>query len=169
MPLLAAAAGQPYWTDPTFWVGVALAVLLAAALWMGVPAMLAKTLDDRAAAIKSELDEAKRLKEEAQKLLEDYKGKHAEAENEAKAILDAAKREAEALAAETRKSLKETLERRTKLAEEKIARAEAQAIGEVRAAAVDAAIAAAEKLVGEKAQGAALIDQSIKDLGSRLN
>jgi F-type H+-transporting ATPase subunit b len=137
-----------------------------------VPNLLAKALDDRADAIRAELDEARRLREEAASLLADYQKKHRNAGTEAEAILDQAKREAEAFAATTRRSLTEMAERRTKQAEDKIARAETQAIDDVRAAAVDMAIAAAEKILREKAAGpagATLIDQGIRDLKGRLN
>ena len=167
-----AVAGEPFWMNPTFWVGVAFAILLAIMVRAKVPATIGKALDDRAAAIKSELDEAKRLREEAQKLLADYQKKYADAEKEAQAIVDNARREAEALAAETRKSLKEGLERRTKMAEDKIARAEAQAVAEVRGTAVDLAVAAAERMLAEKMAGqggSGMIDKSISELKSRLN
>src|SRR5262245_57557421 len=133
-----------------FWVAVAFVVFLAILVYYKVPALLAKTLDDRAEAIRKELDEARRLREEAQQLLEDYQRKHRNVGQETDAIVDVARREAEALAHETRVTLKETLERRTKLAEEKIARAEAQAVDEVRASAIDAAVAAAEKILRER-------------------
>ena len=112
------------------------------------------------------------MREEAQQLLADYKKKSLEAEDEAKAIVDQAKREAEALAAEARRNLAESLERRTKAAEDKIARAEAQAIGEVRSAAVAAAISAAENILKTKVAGstaASLVDESIRNLKGRLN
>jgi F-type H+-transporting ATPase subunit b len=155
-----------------FWVAIAFLVFLAILLYYKVPGLIAKALDSRADAIRRELDEARRLREEAQKLLADYQGKHRNVAAEAEAIIDLARREAESLAHETRASLKDTLERRTRLAEEKIARAEAQALDEVRASAIDAAVAAAEKILREKtagAGGAALIDQSIRDLKGRLN
>ena len=155
-----------------FWVGVAFFVFLVILVYYKVPGMIAKALDERADAIRRELDEARRLREEAQKLLADYQAKHLNVGAEADAIVDLARREAEALAHETRASLKDTLERRTKLAEEKIARAEAQALDEVRASAIDAAVAAAERLLREKASGAAgaqLVDQSIRDLKGRMN
>lgn len=167
-----AAGSGPLWTDPTFWVAIALAIFIALALRAKVPAMLTKALDDRADGIRKELAEARRLKEEAQKLLADYQAKHREAETEARAIIDNAKREAETLAAETRRALTESIERRTRLAEDKIARAEAQAVGEVRATAVDVAIAAAERMLADKsggAGGAQLIEQSLRDLKGRLN
>jgi F-type H+-transporting ATPase subunit b len=171
MTLIAGGAG-PLWTDPTFWVAVSLAILVGYALKARVPSMMTKSLDERADAIRKELAEANRLKQQAAQLLEDYKKKQTEAETEAKAIIDNARREADTLAAETRRTLKESVERRTRIAEEKIARAEAQAVGEVRAAAVDAAISAAERLLADRSagsQGAALIEQSLRDLKGRLN
>jgi F-type H+-transporting ATPase subunit b len=158
--------------EAEFWVAVAFVAFVLILLYFKVPGMLAKALDDRAAGIRKELDEARRLREEAQSLLADYQKKHRNAGQEAEAIVEQARREAEAFASETRKSLAEMVERRRKQAEEKIARAEAQAVEDVRAAAVDMAIAAAEKILREKAAGAggsALIDESIKTLKTRLN
>lgn len=155
-----------------FWVLVSFVVFGLIVVYYKVPAMITKLLDERAEAIRKEIDEARRLREDAQKLLADYQQKHRSAGQEADAIVEEARREAEAFAQETRAGLKDTLERRTRLAEDKIARAEAQAVDEVRAAAVELAIAAAEKILREKsagAGGAALIDQGIRDLKGRLN
>ena len=155
-----------------FWVAVAFVAFLAILLYYKVPKLIAKSLDDRAEAIRKELDEARRLREAAQTLLADYQKKHRSVGQEAEAILALARREADTFAQETRVSLKETLERRTRLAEDKIARAEAQAVDEVRASAIDVALAAAEKILREKmtgSGGAALVDQSIRDLKGRLN
>jgi F-type H+-transporting ATPase subunit b len=170
--IVLAVAGEPFWMNPTFWVGVAFAILIGLMLKAKVPSMITSALDERSAGIKKDIEEARRLREESEKLLADYKKKHAEAENEAKAIIDNAKREAEALAVETRKNLTESIQRRTKMAEDKIARAEAQAIAEVRGTAVDVATGAAERLLAEKMAGqggASLLDQSIRDLKTRLN
>ncbi len=169
--LVMLAAGSIFGT-PDFWVAVAFVGFLALLVYYKVPGMITKALDDRADAIRLELDEARRLREEAQQLLADYQRKSREAEQEAASIVAQAKREAEALASETRKGLAETLERRTKLAEEKIARAEAQALGEVRSAAVDSAISAAERILKGKVTAdvdARLVDQSIGDLTGKLN
>jgi F-type H+-transporting ATPase subunit b len=165
------AANAPFWDNPVFWVGVSFAILIAFALKQGVVGALNKALDDRAAGIRSEIAEARRLREEAQALLDDSKRKHAAANDEAAAIVATATQEAEALATETRRQLKESVERRTKVAEEKIARAEAQAIAEVRSTSVELAVAAAEHLIAGKAgaSGASLIDQGIRDLKGRLN
>jgi F-type H+-transporting ATPase subunit b len=148
-----------------FWVGISFVAFLLILAYYKVPALIAKALDDRAAAIRKELDEARRLREEAQALLADYQKKHRNAGQEAEAIVEQARHEAQLYAQETRNALAETLERRTRQAEEKIARAEAQALDDVRAAAVDMAIAAAEKVLRENAAGAAgaaLIDDTIR-------
>ena len=158
--------------NPTFWVAVAFIGFFALLAYLKVPAAIGKMLDDRADAIRKELDQARRLREEAQDLLADYQLKQRQAEEEAKAIIEQAKREADALKSESEKALKESLERRSRLAEEKIARAEAQAVAEVRAAAVELATAAAEKVLQQRASGAtgqSLIDQSIRDLKGKLN
>ena len=89
-----------------FWVAVAFVVFLAILVYYKVPALIAKALDDRAEAIRKELDEARRLREEAQNLLADYQKKHRNVGQEAEAIVEQARREAEALAQETRASLK---------------------------------------------------------------
>jgi F-type H+-transporting ATPase subunit b len=158
--------------NPEFWVMIAFFCFMGLLAYMGVPKLMMKSLDDRADQIRRELDEARRLREEAQQLLADYQKKARDAETEAKSIIDQARVEAEAMAQETRKSLIESLERRTKQAEDKIARAEAQAVGEVRAAAVDTAIAAAERILKTKVAGptgATMIDQGIRDLKGKLN
>jgi F-type H+-transporting ATPase subunit b len=157
---------------PEFWVLVAFVLFMGLLAYYKVFGAIGKALDDRAEAIKRELDEARRLREEAQNLLADYKRKSLEAEEEAKDIIEQAKREAEALAAETRKTLADQIERRSRMAEDKIARAEAQALGEVRATAVDAAMAAAERILKQRLDGpagGALIEKSIADVKKRLN
>ena len=155
-----------------FWVAVAFVAFVLVLLYYRVPRLISKALDERAEAIRKELDEARRLREEAQALLADYQKKHRNVGQEADVIVETARREAEALANETRASMTESLERRTRMAEEKIERAEAQALDEVRASAIDVAVAAAEKVLRETmAAGgsASLVDQSIRDLRGRLN
>ncbi len=158
--------------DPLFWVALSFVVFVAVVIYYRVPALVTKSLDDRADAIRRELDEARKLREEAQALLADYQRKAREAENEAKSIIEQAKREAEALASDTRKTLVESLERRSKIAEEKIARAETQALSEVRSTAVETAIAAAHEILKARAGGAtgeSLVASSISDLRGKLN
>jgi F-type H+-transporting ATPase subunit b len=155
-----------------FWVAVAFVVFLLILVYLKVPKLITKALDDRADAIRRELDEARRLREEAQNLLADYQKKHRNVGQEAGTILELAREEAQSFAQETRAGLKDLLERRTRQAEDKIARAEAQAVDEVRAAAIELAVAAAEKILREKASGAggaSLVDQSIRELKGRLN
>jgi len=92
-----------------FWVGIAFVVFVLILLYYKVPGLIAKSLDDRADAIRKELDEARRLREEAQNLLTDYQKRHRNVGQEADAILDLARREAEAFAREARVALKDTL------------------------------------------------------------
>jgi F-type H+-transporting ATPase subunit b len=158
--------------DPVFWVMIAFIGFVALLIYYGVPGAVGKALDDRATAIRADLDEARRLRDEAHALLADYQRRIREAEDETKTILEQAKREGEALAAETRKNLQESVERRTKLAEEKIERAEAQALSDVRTAAVESAIAVAEKILKSRVAGATantLIENGIRDLDGKLN
>jgi F-type H+-transporting ATPase subunit b len=158
--------------SPDFWVAASFVIFIGILIKMGVPSLITKALDDRADAVRKELDQARRLREEAQDLLADYQRKQRAADEEAKAIIELARREAETMKAESAKSLKEQLERRTRLAEDKIARAEAQAVSEVRAAAVDVAMSAAERLIGDKLKadgGADLVNRSIRDLKGKLN
>lgn len=168
MALLAAN----FLSEPEFWVAVAFFGFVGLILYYQVPGMIAKTLDERADGIRRELDEARKLREDAQALLADYQTRAKKAEDEAKGIIEQAKRDAEAFAADSRKALKETLERRTRLAEEKIGRAEAQALGEVRSAAVDAAVGAAERILRSKIStdvDAGLVAQGITELRGKLN
>ena len=158
--------------EPETWVAVAFFLFIGLGIYLKVPAMLAKMLDERADKIGKELAEAKKLREEAQALLAEYQKKRAEAEKDAANIVAQAKIEAESYSVETRKKLAETIERRTKQAAQKIAQAEAAAIKEVRTTATETAIAAASKLVGEAVQGTKgtkLIDESIAAVKGRLN
>ncbi len=158
--------------EPEFWVAVSFFVFLAVALYLGAHKKIASALDARAAVISKELDEAKRLRQEAEKVLADYRRKAGNATREAEAIINLANKEAEILAAETRRSIKEHFERRMRLAEDKIARAEADALREVRAAAADAAVAAAQAVIAAKLTPEAadkLVKQGIDGLKGKLN
>jgi F-type H+-transporting ATPase subunit b len=158
--------------EPEFWVAVSFFIFVGVVLYLGVHKKIASALDARAAAIAKELDDAKRLREEAEKVLADYRRKQGDAVSEAQGIIDLAAKEAEILAAETRRSMKEHFERRMKLAEDKIARAEAEALREVRSAAADAAVAAAQMVIAEKltpAEADKLVKQGIDALKGKLN
>ena len=136
--------------EPEVWVAVGFIIMIGILVWKGAPAMIAKMLDDRADAISKELQEAQRLRSEAEALLAQYKLKFAEAEKEAATIVTEAKGEAERFAAESRTQLTAQIERRAKQAQEKIAQAEAAAMAEIRALAADAAAAAAERLIAAR-------------------
>lgn len=155
-----------------FWVAISFFIFLAIVFYYKVPAMLTKALDKRADDISKELDEARRLREEAEALLASYQRRQAEAMQEADAIIAQAKVEAESLAEETRVAMEAQVVRRQQLAEDKIHLAEAQAITEVRAAAADIAINAARAVIGEKvdaSRDAAIVEKSISELASKLH
>jgi F-type H+-transporting ATPase subunit b len=161
-----------FFAQPETWVLVSFLLFIALLMYFKVPGMVTKALDDRAAAIAKELEEAQKLREEAQAILADYQRRQRDAEKEAEGIVTQAMHEAERFAEEAQAKLQDSLERRTRMAEEKIGQAEAQALKDVRAAAADLAIAAAEKLISSEVSGKkadALISQSIKDVQSKLN
>jgi F-type H+-transporting ATPase subunit b len=158
--------------DPEFWVLLAFVIFIGVLVKFGVPKLALSALDERGARIKQALDEAQRLRSEAQAVLVQYQQKRAEAEKEAQAIIVSARVEAERLASEAKGKVEEFVARRTKMAESKIAQAEAQALADVRAAAADAAVAAAEKILTETTKGKVgddLIAQGIRDLKAKLN
>ena len=157
---------------PEFWVLASFVLFIGLLVYLRIPGKVAAMLDERAARIARELDEARKLREEAQRLLAEYERKRRHAEKEAEAIVVQAREEAEAFAAETRDKLTETIERRGRMAEEKIAQAEAQAVKEVRSAAAELAIAAATRIIAGEVHGAKadqLVDVSIADLKDRLH
>jgi len=156
--------------DATFWATAALIVFIALIMYLKVPGMITKALDDRADKIRTDLDEARKLREEAQALLAEYQRKRRDAESEAETIIEAAKREADTLANDAKKKLNEYVERRTKLAEQKIAQAETQAMQDVKAIAAERAIAASEQVLMSKLSdgGASLIKSSIAEVKSKL-
>lgn len=158
--------------DAEFWVAVAFVIFVAGMGYLGVHRMVAKSLDERAGRIKAELDEARKLKDEAAQLLAQYQRKRQEAEGEAQEIIAGAKAEAERLAIEAKAKIEEFVARRTKMAETKIAQAEAQAAADVRSAAADAAVAAAEKILTLQTTGKLaneLISRGIEDVRKKLN
>lgn len=155
-----------------FWVAVAFFIFVGLLIYMKVPGMIAESLDQRADVIRKELDEARRLREEAQDLLADYQQKQRRADDEAKAIVEQAEREALSIKEQSEKALAESIERRSRMAEEKIARAEAQALTEVRGAVIEAATSAAERVLTARVKGdvaGGLVEQSIRELKGKLN
>ncbi|RWX77154.1 F0F1 ATP synthase subunit B [Neorhizobium lilium] len=158
--------------DATFFALVGLILFFILIAYLKVPGMMAKSLDERADNIREELAEAKRLREEAQILLGEYQRKRKEAEADAAQILAAAEREAAALTEEARQKTEEFVARRNALSEQKIRQAEADAISAVRSAAVDLAIAAAERVIAAKADGStqdALFKDGVGKVQARLN
>lgn len=158
--------------DATFFAFVGLILFFVLIVYLKVPGMVTKSLDERSDRIRDELAEAKRLREEAQHLLAEYQRKRKEAEAEAAGIVAAAEREAAMLTAEAKQKTEEFVVRRTALSEQKIKQAETDAVNAVRAAAVDLAIAAAEKVIAKKTDDAVKADlfkSAVGEVKSRLN
>jgi F-type H+-transporting ATPase subunit b len=159
-------------SEPEFWVAVAFVILMGVFAYFGVHRTVLTTLDHRRDRIKAELDDARRLKEEAAKLLAEYRARHASAEREAQDIIEAAKAEAERIASEARTKMEDFVVRRTKTAESKIALAEAQALADVRAAAADAAVTAASTILSQSVKGPIaddLLAKGIAEVKAKLN
>ena len=165
------AQGGSIFSDPTFWVAVSFVIFLAIAgkaAWKGITGML----DQRAVAITKQLDDALKLRAEAEATLAEYKMKRDAAESEAKGILALATAEAASMKARAETDLANTIKLRERQALDRIAQAEAKAMAEVRATAVDAAISATRTLLQERmqsGQGTELVDQAIAELPRRLN
>lgn len=156
--------------DPTFWTLVAF-VIFFAALFKPIKKALLSGLDSRIETIRTEVEQAQQLREEAQALLASYQRKQREAQQEAEEIVNRAKQDAETHRAEAEKDLKSLLERQKELAVEKIAQAEATAVQEVREIAVDLAVAATEKILAEKVTGSlsdSLVDKAVAELPQKL-
>jgi F-type H+-transporting ATPase subunit b len=147
-------------------------VVIVLMIWKKVPAMIGGALDKKIAAIRVQLDEAARLRADAEALKAEYEAKAKAAAGEAEAILAHARGEADGIVAQARTDAANLIERRGKMAETKIAAAERAAIAEVRAKAASAAAAAATKLISERHDAGAdkaLVDKTIAGLGGRLN
>lgn len=154
------------------WVAVAFLLLMGVFGYFGVHRALLKALDNRRDRIQKELDDARRLKEEAVALVAEYRARRASAEREAQEIVANATAEAERIALEAKAKMEDFVARRTKSAENKIAQAETQAVADVRAAAAEAAATAAASVLSQTVKGDVangLIEKSIKELGSKLN
>lgn len=154
-----------------FYVLVSLVIFLGLVWKVGGFSQLVKGLDTRGERIQRELDEAKALREEAQALLTDYQRRQREAEADAEAMIAAAKTEAERMRAEAVTKAQDFVARRTKLAEQKIALAEAQAVADVRAAAADAAVTAASTILTSQMKNghAETMKAAISEVQSKLN
>ena len=158
-------------TDAHFWVGVALVIFLGILVYVGVPKLAMTALDARGKKVQSQLDEANKLREEAQELLAQIKAQREQTERLAKDVLANAQEEAQRLQAEAQVRLAEQIQRRGELAERRIATAEAQAAAEVKAAAADLAAQMAEDVLKTRlaaAKSDPLVDQAISQLGGKL-
>ena len=170
----ALAASGPFFSlyNSNFVVLLAFIGFVALVLYLGVPKMLGKMLDARADGIRSELEEARSLREEAKALLASYEKKHAEVKAQADRIVEAARVEAAAAAEQAKADIKDSVARRMVEAEEQIASAEASAIKDVRDEAIVVAVAAARDIIANQmtaADGNSLIDEAIEQAGSKLH
>src|ERR1700735_3024350 len=158
--------------EPEFWVAVGFVILMGVFVYVGVHRTVLTALDHRSERIKSELDDAGRIQQEAANLLEEYKARRASAEREAQDIIAAAKAEAERVASEAKAKMEDFVTRRTKTAENEIALAEAQAIADVRAAAANAAVTAASSVLSQTVKGQVaddLLAKGIAEVRQKLN
>jgi F-type H+-transporting ATPase subunit b len=158
--------------NPGGWVALAMIIIFAIMIWKGVPKAIGRALDKKIAGIREQLDEASKLRAEAEALRAEYQAKAAAAEGEAAQILAHARAEAEQILAKAKDDTEQLVKRRQRMAEDKIAAAERAAIAEVRAKAADAATRAAAMLIAERNDAEtdkALVDKAIAGLGQRLN
>lgn len=177
--MLASGAAEEHVTPSVFgvfnatvFVSLSMLVVIALVLWKKVPAAIGASLDKKIADIREQLDEAKKLREESEELRAKYESRLRAADDEAAEILAQAESEAELVVANAKKATTDLIARRKKMAEDKISAAERSAIAEVRAKAAGAATIAAQNLIAAQHDAAAdkgLIDQTISDLGSKLN
>lgn len=154
------------------WVAVAFVILMGLFAYLGLHRTILKALDHRRDRIRNELDDARKLKDEAQALVAEYRARRQSAEKEAEEIIAGAKAEAERIASEARTKMEDFVTRRTRMAETKIAQAEAQALADVRAAAADAAVEAASRIISGSMKGQAadqLIARGIEEVRRKLN
>lgn len=158
--------------DNTTWAFVGLVLFFVVLAYYGVFGKVGRMLDKRAEQVTAELDAAQLLRREAEALLAEYQQKRAAAEKDAAEIIAHAEAEAKRMTADAEVALKELIEHRTRTVEVKIAHAEAAAVAEVRAVAVDMAIAASRRLLAEKVQGevaADLISKGVDEVKARFS
>lgn len=170
----ALAASGPFFSlgNTDFVVLLGFLVFLGIIAYFKIPALLGGMLDKRASDIRDELDEAKALREDAQKLLASYERKQKEVQEQADRIVEAAKKDAAAAAEQAKEDLQTSIARRLSAANDQIASAEASAIKEVRDTAVGVAVAAASDMMAKQMtakDGASLIDDAIGDVASKLH
>lgn len=158
--------------NATAWVALAMIAVIAILIWKKVPAAIGGALDKKIAAIRAQLDEASKLRAEAEALRAEYEAKAKAATTESEAMIAHAREEAANILVQARADAATLIERRGKIAEDKIAAAERTAVAEVRAKAAAAAAAAAATLIAQghdAVSDKALVDRTIAGLGTRLN
>jgi len=175
--LLAAVAEAPeaaeptaFWLNPGGWVALAVLIVFALLIWKKVPGAVGRALDSKIALIRDQLAEAESLRKEAEALKAEYEAKSASADKDREALLDRARHEAVEIVAKAKSDSEALIERRTRMAEEKIAAEERAAIEQLRATAADAATKAAAKIIAERhdaSTDAKLVDQAIKEIAGR--
>ena len=168
------AASGPFFSlgNTDFVVLIAFLVFIGVLIYFKVPAMIGGMLDKRAEGIKSELEEARALREEAQKVLATYERKQKEVQEQAERIIAHAKEEAQLAADQAKAELKKSIARRLAAAEDQIASAEASAVRDVRDQAVQVAISVARAAIAEQmtaAEGNKLIDAAIGEVEAKLH
>ncbi|WP_294395574.1 F0F1 ATP synthase subunit B [uncultured Sphingomonas sp.] len=166
------AEATAFGLNPGGWVALSMIVVIALLIWKGAPKAIGRSLDKKIASIREQLDEASKLRAEAEALKAEYEAKAKAAHGEAAAIVAHARAEADALLAKGKEDTELLVQRRGRMAEDKIAAAERTAIAEVRAKAADAAAKAAAMLIAERhdtGNDRALVDRTIANLGQRLN
>ena len=173
-PMPAFAAGDVFFSlrNTDFVVLIAFLLFIGVLVYFKVPGLLMGLLDKRAETIKSELDEAKALREEAQTILASYERKQKEVAEQSERIIANAKKEAQAAAEQAKEDLKLSIARRVAAAEEQIASAEASAVKQVRDRAISAAVAAAADVVSAKTTAAdqnKLVDDAIAEVKAKLH
>jgi F-type H+-transporting ATPase subunit b len=159
-----------YGFDPGGWVALAMLAVFALLIWKKVPAAIGRALDDKIALIRNQLAEAEALRQEAEALKSEYEAKAASADKDRHALIERARHEADEIVAKARTDVEALVERRTRMAEDKIAAEERAAIDQLRTAAAEAATRAAAKLIAERHDAATdgkLVDQAIGEIAGR--
>lgn len=170
----ALAASGPFFSlsNTNFVVLISFLLFIGVLVYLKVPGLLGGLLDKRAEGIRSELDEARKLREEAQTLLASYERKHAEVQGQADRIVATAREEAASAATQAKEDLKLSIERRLAAAQDQIASAQAAAVKEVRDQAISVAVATAREVVAKQmtaAQAGSLIDAAITEVEAKLH
>ena len=165
-----AAEPTAFWLNPGGWVALAVLVVFALLIWKKVPGAVGRALDSKIELIRDQLAEAESLRKEAEALKAEYEAKSASVDKDRAALLERARHEAAEIVAKAKTDAEALIERRTRMAEDKIAAEERAAVEQLRAAAADAATKAAAKIIADRhdaATDAKLVDQAIKEISAR--